>query len=94
MTRQKTIPWAGLFVYSGLTTTEVAALLDVSRVTVSKWKNKRVAEISKALYPRVANFAELVQTAIDEGRLPVDLGSTTPLEERLTVIRRALRMKK
>jgi hypothetical protein len=82
------LDWGVVFDGAKLNAVEVSKLLNVSRVTVSLWRNNK--HQPHALHKaKIVKFLELVGKAVAGGNLPFDRKGM-PMEERLTRIRKAL----
>lgn len=77
-----------VFVTAGLNPTEVGKLVAVSRVTASKWKNKK-SEPHHLLSAKVLRFIAAVTDAVNDKELPLD----PDIKIRLPAIRKILLQK-
>lgn len=71
-----------------LRTTEVAVLLNIHRVSISRWKNSPSAKPHKFLEPAIIGFVDRVAAAVSRGALPPP--NDVKGVERLNFIRRAV----
>ena len=79
-----------LFTKGGLRTTEVAHILNVHRVTVSRWKHSPINCEDERMLLRINNLVKLVEMAIISGELPLDRYDVTGKYARLAALKEIL----
>jgi len=79
----------GLLDDAGIRTTEIAALLGVHRVSVSRWINEKL-QPNKFLRPAIIDLLSRVEQAVKDGSLPLPEGVRG--KERMPALRRTLKL--
>lgn len=82
-----------LFKAAGLGSTDIAALVGVTRITGYRWLQGGGVQV-QALRDRVQHVSSLVQAAIDEGKLPDENLARLPAEARIKQVTQMLNVEK